>query len=154
MSKNKLFNFPFSIFHFPFLLALPLFAFEVQFTKIYKKYIIPNKEAILIKTKAKNLTFPFNFIKTKNGYILTGDINQINMWLNNDFYAPQDAKFKNITIATVDTDELQYNIIQNLKTKYENCKIKNIIFLGPDEEKIITQPSTIKLKYKINLDCK
>ena len=151
---RKLFNSPFSIFHFPFLITLPLFAFNVQFTKVYKKYIIPNKDAIFIQTKANNLTFPFNFIKTKNGYILIGDMNQINMWLNDDFYAPQDAKFKNITIATVDTDELQYNIIQNLKAKYKNCEIKNIIFLSPDEEKIITKPTSIKLKYKINLDCK
>ena len=133
---------------------LLLLAFEVEFTKIYTKYVIPNKNAILIKTKENDLSFPFKFIKTEKGYILIGDLDQINMWLNNDFYAPDDAKFKNIKIAIIDKDKLQYNIIQKLKSTYKNCIIKKIIFLSPDEEKIITKPTTIKEKYKIFLDCK
>ncbi|MEO1927721.1 MAG: hypothetical protein ABGX26_03430 [Nautiliaceae bacterium] len=135
---------------FPFLLL----AFEVEFTKIYTKYVIPDKNAILIETKKNNLSFPFKFIKTEKGYILIGDLEQINMWLNNDFYAPDDAKFKNIKIAVVDKYEIQYNIIQKLKSTYKNCSIKKIIFLSPDEEKIITKPTNIKEKYKILLDCK
>jgi len=135
---------------FPLLLS----AFEVEFTKIYTKYMIPDKNAILIETKKNNLSFPFKFIKTEKGYILIGDSEQINMWLNNDFYAPDDAKFKNIKIAIIDKDKLQYNIIQKLKSTYKNCIIKKIIFLSPDEEKIITKPTTIKEKYKIFLDCK
>jgi len=137
------------------LLILPifLFAFNVEFTKIYKKYIIPNKNAILIQTKA-NLTFPFKYYKVSNGYILTGDMQDINNYLDNDFYAPTDAKFKNIKISIIDTDKIQYNIIQNLQKKYTKCSIKNIIFLSPDEEKVIMKPTILTLKYKIQLKCK
>ena len=134
------------------ILPIFLFAFNVEFTKIYKKYIIPNKDAILIQTKA-NLTFPFKYYKVSNGYILTGDMQDINNYLDNDFYAPNDAKFKNIKIAIIDTDKIQYKIIQSLKNKYPKCKIKDIIFLSPDEEKIITHPTTLTLKYKIKMDC-
>ena len=137
------------------LLILPifLFAFNVEFTKIYKTYVIPNKDAILIQTNA-NLTFPFKYYKIDNGYILIGDLRDINNYLDNEFYAPNDAKFKNIKIAVIDTDKIQYQIINNLKQKYKKCSIKNIIFLSPDEEKIVTKPEFIKLKYKIILKCK
>jgi hypothetical protein len=76
------------------------------------------------------------------------------MWLDNNFYAPSDAKFKNIKIAIVDTDKIQYKIISKIKNTYKKCQIKQIIFLSPDETKIITKPETIKEKYKIILDCK
>ena len=135
------------------ILPIFLFAFNVEFTKIYKKYIIPNKDAILIKTKA-DLTFPFEFIRVQDGYILYGNIQTINNWLNNNFYAPNDAKFKNLKITVVDTDKIQYKIIQNIKKKYKRCSIKNIIFLSPDEKIIITKPEFLKLKYKIILNCK
>ncbi|QCT93850.1 hypothetical protein FE773_01230 [Caminibacter mediatlanticus TB-2] len=133
---------------------LKLFAFEVEFTKVYKKYVIPNKDAIEIITKDKNLTFPFKYIKIKNGYILIGDIDEINMWLNDNFYAPDDAKFKNIKIAVVNMDKIQYKVIQKIKQIYKKCNIKKIIFLTPDEEKIILKPTYLKTKYKIILDCK
>lgn len=135
------------------ILPIFLFAFNVEFTKIYKKYIIPNKDAILIKTKA-DLTFPFEFIRAQNGYILYGNIQTINNWLNNNFYAPNDAKFKNLKITVVDTDKIQYKIIQNIQKKYKKCSIKNIIFLSPDEKIIITKPEFLKLRYKIILNCK
>jgi hypothetical protein len=137
-----------------FLLPILLFAFEVEFTKIYKEYVVPNQPAILIQTHDNSLTFPFKYFKVPNGYILVGDLDQINMWLDNNFYAPSDAKFKNIKIAIVDTDKIQYKIISKIKNTYKKCQIKQIIFLSPDETKIITKPETIKEKYKIILDCK
>jgi len=137
-----------------FLLPLVLFAFKVEFTKIYKEYVIPKQDAIFIQTKANNLTFPFHFIKIPNGYILYGDMQEINNYLDNDFYAPDDAKFKNIKIAIIDTDKIQYKIIQKIKKTYKKCTIKSVIFLTPDETKIITKPSWITEKYKIILDCK
>jgi len=136
------------------LLAIKLFAFDVVFTKVYKQYVVPKKEAILIQTHDDTLTFPFKYFRVQNGYILVGDIDQINMWLDNEFYAPEDAKFKNIKIAVVDSDKIQYKIINKLKKTYKNCKIKEVIFLTPDETKIITKPQTIVEKYKIVLDCK
>ena len=136
-----------------FLLPIYLFAFKVEFTKIYKEFVIPNTPAILIQTKA-SLTFPFKFFKIKDGYILVGDINEINNYLDNDFYAPNDAKFKDIKIAIIDSDKIQYKIIQKLKKTYKNCNIQSIIFLSPDEEKIITKPTEIKEEYKVILECR
>jgi len=150
--KRGLFSFAFYILYFTFLF-LPLFAFEVEFTKVYKKYIIPNTPAVLIKTK-ENLSFPFKYFRVKNGYILVGDMREINNYLENDFYAPSDAEFKNIKIALVDMDKIQYKIINKLKKTYKNCEIKKLIFLSPDEEKLILKPTTISLKYKIIEDCK
>ena len=135
------------------LIPIFIFAFEVEFTKIYKEFIIPKTSAILIETKA-TLTFPFKYFKVKNGYILVGDLDEINEYLDNDFYAPKDAKFKNIKVAIIDNDKIQYKIIKKLKKTYKNCKIKAIIFLSPDEEKIITKPTEIKEKYKVILDCR
>jgi len=135
------------------LIASLVFAFEVEFTKIHKEYIVPNKDAILIKTH-KNLTFPFKYIKTNEGYILIGDVDEINYWLENNFYAPDDAEFKNIKIAIIDTDKIQYKIIKELKNRYKDCEIKKVIFLSPDEEKVILKPQTVTTKYKIILDCK
>jgi hypothetical protein len=135
-----------------FLISTSLFCFDVEFTKIEKKFIIPNIDAILIKTKA-NLTFPFKFYKTSKGYILIESRN-IESYLNNNFYAPKDAKFKNIKIAIIDYDTYQYEIIQKIKKRYKDCNIKHIIFLNPNEEKIVFKPTEIKLKYKIILDCK
>ena len=138
------------------LLILPIFllAFNVVFTKVYKKYIIPDKDAVFIQTSSPNLTFPFKYIKVQNGYILYGDMQKINNYLNNTFYAPNNTKFNYIKIAIIDTDKIQYKIIQNLQKKYKKCSIKNIIFLSPDEKKIITHPTTLTLKYKIKLNCK
>ena len=130
------------------------FSFDVEFIKIYKKYVVPKKEAILIQTHVNNLTFPFKFYKVKDGYILIGDIDQINMWLDNDFYAPDDAKFKTIKIAIVDMDKFQYEVIRKVKRVYKGCKLKKLIFLTPDEEKIITKPTYVETKYKIILKCK
>jgi hypothetical protein len=129
-------------------------AFEVEFTKIYKEYVVPKKEAVLIETKADDLSFPFKFIKTHNGYILLGDIDEINMWLENNFYAPEDAKFKTVKIAIVDMDKIQYKVINKIKKIYKKCNIKKVIFLTPDEEKIIFKPQYIQTKYKIILNCK
>jgi len=134
------------------LITIPLFAFEVEFTKIYKKYIIPKTPAILIKTK-ENLSFPFKFYKVKDGYILIEN-RDVDNYLNNEFYAPDDAKFINTKIATIDMDKIQYEIIKKIKKTYKNCNIKQLIFLTPDEEKIILKPTVIKEKYKIILDCK
>jgi len=141
---------------FKVLLFFPilLFGFDVEFTKIYKEYVVPKKEAILVKTKANNLVFPFNHIKTKNGYILIGDINQIDMWLDNEFYAPDDAKFKTIKIAFIDMDKIQYKVIQKVKLDFKKCNIKKLIFLTTNEERPITKPTLIKIKYKVLLDCK
>ncbi len=138
------------------LLIFPLFlfGFEVVFTKIYKKYVIPKKEAVLIKTHVNSLTFPFKFFKIPNGYILIGNMQQINNYLDNDFYAPNDAKFKNIKVAIVNTDKIQNKIINKIRYEYKHCKIKQIIFLSPDEERIITKPTVITEKYKVILDCK
>jgi len=138
------------------LLILPalLLAFQVEFTKVYKEYVIPNKDAILIQTKQNNLTFPFKYYKTPNGYILIGDIREINYWLENEFYAPSDAKFKEIKVAIVDMDKIQYKIIKKIKNTYKNCEIKKVIFLSPDEKKIITKPQEITTKFKVILDCK
>ncbi|GAX86765.1 conserved hypothetical protein [Lebetimonas natsushimae] len=133
-----------------FLISTVLFSFDVEFTKIEKKFIVPNIDAILIQTK-ENLTFPFQFYKIKNGYVLK-DSREIENYLNNRFYAPKDAKFKNIKIAIIDYDKYQYEIIQKIKNKY-NCPVKHLIFLNPDEEKIIFKPAEIELKYKIILDC-
>jgi len=137
-----------------FLLPIILFAFEVEFTKIYKEYIIPKQEAVFIKTHKNDLTFPFKFYKIKNGYILIGDLQQINEYLDNEFYAPDDAKFENIKIAVVDIDKIQYKIIQKINKTYKKCEIKKVIFLSPDEEKIIFKPQTVTVRYKIILDCK
>ncbi|WP_024791268.1 hypothetical protein [Lebetimonas sp. JS032] len=134
------------------LLPLILNAFNVKFIKIEKKFIIPNEDAVLIQTK-ENLIFPFKFYRTKNGYIIK-DTREIENYLNNKFYAPKDAKFKYIKIAVVDMDQFQYQIIKKLSNIYKSCKIKNIIFLNPDEEKIVLKPTEIKLRYKITLDCK
>jgi len=133
-------------------LTIPLFAFEVEFTKIYKKYVIPKTQAILIKTKA-NISFPFKFYKVKDGYILIEN-RDVDNYLNNEFYAPDDAKFINIKIASIDMDKIQYEIIKKIKKTYKSCNIKKLIFLTPDEEKIILKPVTIKEKYKIILECK
>ena len=127
-------------------------AFEVEFTKIYSKSIIPNQDALLIKTK-KNLTFPYKFTKTHNGYILFGDIDEIEMWINNSFYPPKDAIIKNIKIATIDYDKIFYYIINKTKKEFKNCKIKKIKFLTPNKFQIVTKPTTITVKYKIILDC-
>ena len=135
------------------LIPFLLFAFEVEYTKIYTQYIVPKKDAILIKTK-KELTFPFKYKKVPNGYILYGDIDSINMWLENDFYAPEDAKFENIKIAIVDMDKIQAKIIRKINRTYQNCSIKKIEFLTPDENQIITHPITIKEKFKITLNCR
>lgn len=129
-----------------------LFGFDVEFIKIEKKYIVPQTDAILIQTKA-DLTFPFKFYKTKNGYILK-DTREVENYLNNQFYAPKDTKFKYIKIAIIDYDKYQYDIIQKIKNRYKTCNIKHLIFLNSDEEKIIFKPKKIKLKYKIILDCK
>jgi hypothetical protein len=129
-----------------------LFAFDVEFTKIEKKFIIPKTDAIFLQTK-ENLTFPFKFYKTKNGYILK-DTKEVENYLNNKFYAPADTKFKNTKIAIIDYDKYQYKIIKKIKNRYKTCKIKHLFFLNPDEEKIIFKPTEIKLKYKIILDCK
>ena len=131
-----------------------LFGFEVEYTKIYTQYVVPKNKAIKIVTKKEGLTFPFPFIKTIDGYILYGDIDKINMWLDNDFYAPDDAKFKTITFTKINYDYIQYKIINKTKRIYKSCKIKKITFLTPDENKIITKPTTITLTYKIELDCK
>ena len=137
-----------------FLLPIILFAFEVEFTKIYKEYVIPKQEAVFIKTHKNDLTFPFKFYKVKNGYILIGDIQQINEYLDNEFYAPDDAEFQNIKIAIVDMDKIQYEVIQKINNTYKTCEIKKMIFLSPDEEKIIFKPQTVTARFKIILDCK
>lgn len=137
-----------------FLISSLLFAFEVEYTKIYTQYIVPKNKAIKIITKKNGLTFPFPFVKTKDGYILFGDLDQINMWLNDDFYAPDDAKFETVNFTKVDYDKIQFKIIKKTEKTYKSCKIKKIVFLTPDEDKIITKPTTIKLKYKILLNCK
>ena len=137
-----------------FLFISNLNAFEVEFTKVYKKYIVPNQEAVFIQTKNQNLTFPFKYIKTKNGYILIGNTDKINMWLDNEFYAPEDSKFKIIKIAIIDIDKIQYKLINKIKSEYKKCKIKKLFFLSPDDEKIIFQPKIINTKYKIILECK
>jgi len=136
------------------ILVLPIFAFNVEFTKIYKKYIIPKKDAILIETNADNLTFPFQYIKTDKGYILFGNLRKINYYLENNFYAPNDAKFKNIKIAIINPDIFQYNIIKNISKIYKQCTIKSLIFLTPDQNKIILKPTYITIKYKVILSCK
>ena len=127
-------------------------AFEVEFTKIYSKYIIPNQNAILINTKT-NLTFPYQFTKTNNGYILFGDIDEIEMWINNNFYLPKDTTVKNIKIAKIDYDKIFYHIIEKTKKEFKNCEIKKIEFLTPNKLKIVTKPTTIIVKYKIILEC-
>jgi len=127
-------------------------AFEVEFTKTYSKYIIPNQDAILINTK-ENLTFPYQFTKTNNGYILVGDVDEIEMWINNNFYLPKDTTVKNIKIATIDYDKIFYYIIKKTKREFKSCKIKKIKFLTPNKFQIITKPTTITVKYKITLDC-
>ena len=139
---------------FLFLLLNILNAFEVEFTKVYTEYVVPKKDAILIQTKKDDLTFPFKYIKTKQDYLLIGDMQQINLWLDNEFYAPDDAKFKNIKVAYLNNDKIQYKVINQIKRNYKSCKIKKIIFLTPNENKIITTPKTIKLKYKVILNCK
>jgi hypothetical protein len=145
--KNGKFKFIIFLLFFNLLLA-----FDVEFTKIEKKFVIPDTNAILIQTNA-NLTFPFKFYKIKNGYVLK-DTREIENYLDNKFYAPKDAKFKNIKIAIIDYDKYQYEIIKKIKNKYKTCKIKHLIFLNPDEEKIIFKPTKIELKYKVILDCK
>ena len=137
-----------------FLIPFLLFSFNVELTKIYKKYFIPKTDAIFIKTKANNLTFPFHYIKVPNGYILYGDLRAINYYLENQFYAPKDAQFENIEIGIINPDKIQYQIINKISKTYKNCEIKNIIFLTPDEEKIIFKPTYVTFKYKIILDCK
>ena len=127
-------------------------AFEVEFTKIYSKYITPNQDAILINTK-KKLTFPYQFTKINNGYILFGDIDEIEMWINNSFYLPKDTTIRDIKIATIDYDKIFYYIIEKNKKEFKSCKIKKITFLTPNKFQIITKPTTIIIKYKIVLDC-
>jgi hypothetical protein len=135
-----------------FFIVTILFSFDVEFTKIEKKFIIPKTDAVLIQTR-ENLTFPFQFYKIKNAYILK-DTSEVENYLNNQFYAPKDTKFKYIKIAIIDYDKYQYEIIQKIKNKYKDCKIKHLIFLNPDVKKIILKPTEITLKYKVILDCK
>jgi len=132
---------------------LTLNAFEVEFTKIYTQYVVPKNTAIKIKTK-ESLTFPFPFIKTDDGYILYGNTQKINMWLDNEFYAPEDAKFQEIKISLINSDKIQYKIIKNIKKVYKSCQIKHLVFLTPDEKIIVTRPENITLKYKVILECK
>ena len=127
-------------------------AFEVEFTKIYSKYIIPNQDAILINTK-KSLTFPYQFTKVNEGYILFGDIDEIEMWINNSFYPPKNSTIKNIKIATIDYDKIFYYIIKKTKKEFKHCKIKKITFLTPNKFQIVIKPKKIIVKYKIILDC-
>ncbi len=129
-------------------------AFEVEYIKIYTQYIVPKQEAIKITTKKEGLSFPFPFIKTKDGYILYGDIDNINMWLDNNFYTSDDTLFKRVKFNKINYDLIQYKIINDTKRIYKTCNIKKIVFLTPNKNKIITKPSTIRLKYKIKLDCK
>ena len=129
------------------------YAFEVEFTKVYTQYIIPKKEAVKIITNKEGLSFPFPFIKTKDGYILYGDLRDINRWIDNEFYAPKHTTFKTVTYSLVDYDLIQYKIINKIKKIYKSCKIKKIIFLTPDENKIIFKPTIISIKYKIKLEC-
>ncbi|NPA11009.1 MAG: hypothetical protein GXO62_02070 [Epsilonproteobacteria bacterium] len=135
------------------LMASVLFGYEVEFTKIYKEYITPKQKTVMIETKAQ-ITTPYKFIKTKNGYILLGDYNDINLWLENSFYPPKDTKFKDVKIAYIDYDNLQQKVLQKIKKVYKNCTLKKVQFLTPDEEKIITKPTQIVVKYKITLECK
>ena len=130
-----------------------IYAFEVEFTKVYTQHIIPKKEAVKIITNKEGLSFPFPFIKTKDGYILYGDLRDINRWIDNEFYAPKHTTFKTVTYSLVDYDLIQYKIINKIKKIYKSCKIKKIIFLTPDENKIIFKPTTISIKYKIKLEC-
>jgi len=139
---------------FLFCLITYIYAFEVEFTKIYTQYIIPKEKAVKIITNKEGLSFPFPFIKTKDGYILYGDLREINRWIDNEFYAPKNTTFKTVKYSLVDYDLIQYKIINKIKKTYKSCKIKKIIFLTPDENKIITKPITVKLKYKIKLECK
>ena len=127
-------------------------AFEVEFIKIYSKYITPNQDAISVKTK-KNLIFPYQFVKTNDGYILFGNVNDIEIWINNSFYPPKDAIIKNIKIATINYDKIFYYITHKTKKEFKNCKIKKIKFLTPNKFQTITKPTTITVKYKIILDC-
>lgn len=135
---------------FLLILVLPLFAFEVEFTKIFKKTFYPKKNGYLIKTNF-NLIFPFKVYKIESGYIVPFSYET---YLNNDFYPPKDAKFEEVKYSVIDFDRIQLNLIKNLKTKYKNCKIKKISFLTPDITKIITKPTTIELKYRIKMECK
>jgi NACalpha-BTF3-like transcription factor len=75
------------------------------------------------------------------------------MWLNNNFYAPDDAEFKTIKVAIINRDKIQLKIINQLLKTYKKCDIKRIEFLTEDEEEIITKPKTIKEKFKITLKC-
>ena len=127
-------------------------AFEVEFTKIYSKDITPNQDAILISTE-KNLTFSYQFKKTNNGYILFGDVNEIEMWINNSFYPPRDSTIDNIKIATIDYDKIFYYITNKIKKEFKNCKIKKIKFLTPNKFQIVTKPTRITIKYKVTLYC-
>ncbi len=131
-----------------------LFGFKVEFIKKYKEYIIPDKEAIEILTSKKDLNFPFKYIKTENGYILIGNIDSVDLWLRNNFYAPKDAKFKKLKIAVIDMDKIQYKVIRKIKKIYKGCFLKKLIFLTPDEQKILTKPSYIETDYKIILECR
>jgi len=130
-----------------------LFGFEVEFTKIYKDYVVPDQEAQSVCTN-KHVDFPFRYIKQGNCYILLGDQDAVSLWLENDFYPPKDAIFKKIKIKTVDFDQIQKKVIQQVKQRYSDCNIKHLIFLTPDEEKVITKPSYIKAEYKVILECK
>ena len=138
---------------FLFSLMTYIYAFEVEYTKIYTQYIIPKKEAVKIITNKEGLSFPFPFIKTKDGYILYGNLRDINSWIDNEFYPPKHTTFKTVKYSLVDYDLIRYKIIKKIKQIYKTCKIKKIIFLTPDENKIIFKPTTIHLKYKIKLEC-
>jgi len=130
-----------------------LFSFSVEFTKVYSEYAVPDKKTVAVCTESTDLTFPFEYIKKGNCYILLGDTSKINMWLDNEFYAPEDAVFKDIKIKKIDQDLFQYKIIEKIKKTYKKCKIKNVVFLTPDKTRIITQPKKITTKYKIKLEC-
>jgi len=136
------------------LLLLPIFifAFQVEFTKIYKTFVIPSDTTYEVCSSAL-YDFPFEVVKRGNCYILLDNFNDIDLYLTNQFYPSNNTTIKKIKYALIDYDTIQYDIIRTLKQTYKTCNIKSVIFLNDDVKKIITKPQTIKLKYKIILDC-
>ena len=133
------------IFSFSF-----LFAFDFELTQELKKEIIPNKKAVLIKVDSlKNI--PFSYKKIDKGYLILGDIEEINQWIDNNLYINSD-KVKVVSYYNLDLENILNFINEN--SNLRNCKIEKIILLSLINKKIFLSKMSLNIRYKILYKCK
>ena len=103
-----------------FLLFSFLYAFEVEFIKEFSKTYIPTQEAFKIIT-TKQLTFPFKFFMQDDGYILVGDLDEIDRFLRDEFYMPKDAKIKK-DLGNIILDDINFSVNLSSTSSYSGFK--------------------------------